>query len=723
LYALVLAPAAWVLTAVGLNRDLTTRGQDRFAVEAFTGLLLLVLAGAAYGILVLGPFSPAGPLLAGLAYLGGTAWALLAPAAYAAIWPPAVVKEGFDLSRPGYGLAALLAVPLICTALSARRWEKYVPPVLPIIGQIGRARGAAAVPGTPIAAVQTTVISRPPSFPESTTTVLPRPQDTTTIVVSADTGPTVGELDKLVELLEHEATLAGPPHLEERTTTVVLSADESATVTVLADGEASTVHGEEPPTVSLDEPPTVDLPAPDEEATISLRAATGSPADPAPDEVTEAVSAESGEATEPVAAGSGSDEVAADSGSDEVAEAATSSASREAEAAADGVLPSEGGEETVDDQAAPSAGQVLVSADGGEPRTDDDETTGAVDAARDAGVDGPFGPEPDSPDGGETSAEDEPTVTLAAVSDGDATQVVRLPVGDGSERTQVVRFPLPDSGEKTQVVRLPVGDASERTQVVRLPVGDGVERAGLIQLPQPDGGDRTEVVRLPIGGAGPVGGDRTEVVRLPIGDDGGDRTEVVRLPIGGAGDRAEVTRLPVGDGAEVTRLPIGEAGERASVTRLPVGDARERADSGETTRVLQFPARGVDERPYREVGGDETQVIRLPERVVDDERTRVIRPGLVTPPEENTQPLTLPVPEGPTRAHGPVSIAGAESPNFAEDPTGRIVPPGRTGDDETTEVAKRAMTVMNLERPPEEPGEETTHVEVPAPRRPTDGDA
>src|SRR5690349_12619943 len=99
LYALVLAPAVWVLAGVGFTHDLTARGRDDFAVESVAGLLLLVLAGAAYAILLFAPISPAGPLVGGLAYLGISAWALAAPAAYAGVWPEAVAKEGFDISR------------------------------------------------------------------------------------------------------------------------------------------------------------------------------------------------------------------------------------------------------------------------------------------------------------------------------------------------------------------------------------------------------------------------------------------------------------------------------------------------------------------------------------------------------------------------------------------------------------------------------------------------
>ncbi|MET0424774.1 MAG: hypothetical protein ABW046_12910, partial [Actinoplanes sp.] len=136
LYALVLAPVVWVLAGVGLTGDLATRGRDDFAVETYTGLLLLLLAGTAYGILVFAPISPAGPALAGLVYLGVTLWALNSPTGYADVWPPGVSKESFDLSRPGYGVAALLAVPLLVTTLSVRRWQRYEPVVLPIIGQL-----------------------------------------------------------------------------------------------------------------------------------------------------------------------------------------------------------------------------------------------------------------------------------------------------------------------------------------------------------------------------------------------------------------------------------------------------------------------------------------------------------------------------------------------------------------------------------------------------------
>ncbi|MEV4706558.1 hypothetical protein [Actinoplanes sp. NPDC049316] len=159
LYALVLGPAAWILCGAGFDEDLTGRARDNGGPESVGGLLLLLLAGAAYAILLFAPISPAGPLTAGAAFLGVGAWARIAPDAYAGIWPAEIAKGGFNLSTPGYGLALLLAVPLLCTALSARRWAGYEPPQVVFIGTLGRARGAAAVPGTPMASERTTVFA------------------------------------------------------------------------------------------------------------------------------------------------------------------------------------------------------------------------------------------------------------------------------------------------------------------------------------------------------------------------------------------------------------------------------------------------------------------------------------------------------------------------------------------------------------------------------------
>jgi hypothetical protein len=212
-YALVLAPCIWVLLAVGFTDDLSSRGREFFTAESVSGLLLLIFAGILFSILAAGPVSPAGPVLAGVVYLSVTLWAFNAPEAYAALWSPEVVKEGFNLSRPGYGLAAVLSIPLLLTALSARRWARYEPPVLPIIGEIGRFRGAAKVIGTPVAAEQTTVIRT--GVPADPTVAINHPSADRTVAFNAapaHTGRTevVADNDRTVFVTQPQSPAAPP---------------------------------------------------------------------------------------------------------------------------------------------------------------------------------------------------------------------------------------------------------------------------------------------------------------------------------------------------------------------------------------------------------------------------------------------------------------------------------------------------------------------------------
>ncbi|XVV13704.1 hypothetical protein ACQP2X_04935 [Actinoplanes sp. CA-131856] len=280
LYAVVLAPAVWILAAVGFTQDLTTRGRDDFAVESVGGLSLLVLAGAAYAILLLSPISPAGPLLAGLALGGMSVWALVEPSGYAALWPANVAKDGFDLSRPGYGLAAMLAIPLMCTALSARRWERYEPPVLPLIGQIGRFRATAPAPTIPAAVLETTVLRSASSDPDPTTvlrsatsdpdptTVIrvgPQPPRTTAVDVPGSDPTVVISNDPTLDTTQPEAkapsrgddpTAAVRDNTEPTLNTTPPETD-AATATIEADEPTATPTGDEPTAVPASDEPTV----------------------------------------------------------------------------------------------------------------------------------------------------------------------------------------------------------------------------------------------------------------------------------------------------------------------------------------------------------------------------------------------------------------------------------------------------------------------------------
>ncbi|KUL36701.1 hypothetical protein [Actinoplanes awajinensis] len=220
LYALVLAPAIWVLAGVGFTHDLVSRGRDLFTAESLSGLLLLVFAGILHAIMAFTPISPAGPTLAGAAYLGVTYWAWTAPESYAGIWSPDVVKADFDLSRPGYGLAALLAVPLLCTALSARRWARYEPPVLPIIGEIGRFRGSAKVAGDSIAAERTTVLRTGQQVP-------PRQAAELTVAIPAQAASPSASADR-TQLLRTPAAEPTAPLTHAEPTAVLAPAEPTA---------------------------------------------------------------------------------------------------------------------------------------------------------------------------------------------------------------------------------------------------------------------------------------------------------------------------------------------------------------------------------------------------------------------------------------------------------------------------------------------------------------
>ena len=242
MYALVLAPAVWILCGVGFDQDLTGRARDNGGLESLSGVLLLVLAGAAYAILLLSPISPLGPLLAGLVFAAVGAWARIAPSAYAGRWPGNVASDGFDLSTPGYGLAVLLAVPLLATALSARRWRAFEPPEIVLLGTIGRVRGAAPVAGTTMASEQTTVIPQQRREPEfvpgfdgvAAETAYAQP----TVTLPADDG------DEKTTVMQ----LGRPAAREPEPVTEARGPDTDRTVDVAIDEEATRDVSAEQPT-------------------------------------------------------------------------------------------------------------------------------------------------------------------------------------------------------------------------------------------------------------------------------------------------------------------------------------------------------------------------------------------------------------------------------------------------------------------------------------------
>ena len=430
LYAVVLAPAVWILTGVGFNDDLHGRARQYTGVESVTGLLLLLLAGAAYAILVFSPISPAGPALFGLGYLGIAVWALSAPASYAGAWPAAVTKPGFDLSRPGYGLAALLAVPLLSTALSARRWERYEPPQLPLIGTLGRPRGAAAVAGTPVAAVTTQILALPGVGAE--------PADATQVIRSsgpADAEPVDAALTQAIPVGPVDAALTQAIPVGPVDAGPAVTAEEPTIVGIFAEEPTEVRPSDEPTEVRASEEPTEvggseDVPAAaaDETTQVAAEAVTEEDSGSTADEPTQ-IALQADEPAETVEA----DESTAEAGEPIVEDATTDPPVAEAtEIAAE--------ERPVGEKTATIA-------------TDDGEKTQVIRL--------PVGEMP---------------TREFKLRPGERTQVISP---DRIDETQVIRLPQqrtdsPDS-ERTQVIRLGAGTVeppADRTQVIRLPAPD-----------------------------------------------------------------------------------------------------------------------------------------------------------------------------------------------------------------------------------------------------------
>lgn len=127
LLSLILAPIIWVLTGFGLGEYLHQPRTSPTApdIELLLGAAALLLAGVLYALLVLPRLSPLGPVLVGLAYLGLVTWNTLDAESLLRGQPQEIVGITNPLPYPAEGVAALLAVPLLATLFSPRRWRRY----------------------------------------------------------------------------------------------------------------------------------------------------------------------------------------------------------------------------------------------------------------------------------------------------------------------------------------------------------------------------------------------------------------------------------------------------------------------------------------------------------------------------------------------------------------------------------------------------------------------
>jgi len=130
--SVLLTAVLYVLVGIGISKWVESARSDGTHSLANAAVVLLAFLGAAalYGLLLLLRLSPVGLVLAGLMLLILGAWAMLASGAGPFHYLPRNIG-GFTLalSYPAYnGYALFLAVPLLMTMLSPRRWRRYAQP-------------------------------------------------------------------------------------------------------------------------------------------------------------------------------------------------------------------------------------------------------------------------------------------------------------------------------------------------------------------------------------------------------------------------------------------------------------------------------------------------------------------------------------------------------------------------------------------------------------------
>jgi hypothetical protein len=129
LLALLLAPATWVLTGIGVSKFTAAQGDPAgLDIDLAVGLAAVLGAGVCYALLILPRVSPLGLVVAGLAFLGLVVWRVADLDAFNRAVPADFFDIRLALRNPADGYAALLAVPLLATLFSTRRWRRHDHP-------------------------------------------------------------------------------------------------------------------------------------------------------------------------------------------------------------------------------------------------------------------------------------------------------------------------------------------------------------------------------------------------------------------------------------------------------------------------------------------------------------------------------------------------------------------------------------------------------------------
>src|SRR5258705_9494827 len=134
--AIVVAPLAWVLLAVGLDRSAgafpgTGQSSALHAGDFVTPVLLLAAAGLLLGILGTLRLSPLGAMAIGIVYALSYTMLLIAPSGVVDLFTHdlSVAGRHVDLAAPiRTGTTMVLGVLLLVGAISVQRWRRWPRP-------------------------------------------------------------------------------------------------------------------------------------------------------------------------------------------------------------------------------------------------------------------------------------------------------------------------------------------------------------------------------------------------------------------------------------------------------------------------------------------------------------------------------------------------------------------------------------------------------------------
>ena len=128
--SLLLAPIIYALTGIGMVKmsGVPRHPSASDYVTLSIGLAALIGAGLVYSVLVLTRLSPLGPVLAGLGFLAMTGWYLVNRGSFTRTISSDALGVRGAAWAPAGAVTVLLAVPLLVTIVSPRRWRRWANP-------------------------------------------------------------------------------------------------------------------------------------------------------------------------------------------------------------------------------------------------------------------------------------------------------------------------------------------------------------------------------------------------------------------------------------------------------------------------------------------------------------------------------------------------------------------------------------------------------------------